>query len=120
MHLLLTMAFANILDFENVIKIFERFRLYDIKTKYIGRELSHDGTCMQDDKIRKVLDYPLPEYVKQLNSFIGLAEYFRSHVYEDLSEVMIPLEKLVSKFQMAKSKIKWEDGYLYQLVDGKE
>ena len=60
---------------ENVIKIFERFRQYIIKAKpskvklgltsveYVGRELSHDGTRMQDEKTRKVLDFPLPEYV---------------------------------------------------------
>ena len=69
---------------ENVIKIFERFRQYNIKAKpskvklgltsveYVGRELSLDGTRMQDEKTRKVLDFPLPEYVKQLSSFIGL------------------------------------------------
>ena len=69
---------------ENVIKIFERFRLYNIIAKpskvrigltsveYVGRELSHDGTRMQDGKIRKVLDFPVPEYFKQLS----LDEYF--------------------------------------------
>ena len=73
---------------ENVIKIFERYRQYNIKAKpskvklrltsvdNVGRELSHDGTRMQDEKTRKALDFPLPEYVKQLSSFIGLAEYF--------------------------------------------
>ena len=97
------------------------FRQYNIKAKpskvrlgltsveYVGRELSHDGTRIQDEKTRKVLDFPFPEYVKQLSSFIGLAEYFRSHVYGDLSEVMRPLRKLVTKFQTAKSKIKWDE-----------
>ena len=51
---------------------------------------------MQDKKTQKVLDFPLPEYVRFLRSFIGLAEYFRNHVYGNFSEVMQPLRKLAS------------------------
>ena len=64
---------------------------------------------MQDEKTRKVLGFPFPEYLKQLSSFIGLAEYFRSHVYGDLSEIMRPMRKVVWKFQASKSKIKWDE-----------
>ena len=83
----------------NLRKVFERFVEYNIKVKpskvrlgltkveYVGRELHYDGTTMQKEKTQKVLDFPLPEYVKPLRSFIGLAEYFRNHVYGDFSEV---------------------------------
>ena len=64
---------------------------------------------MQDEKPQKVLDFPLPQYVKQLSSFIGLAEYFRSYVYGDILEIMRLMKKVVSKFQASKSKIKWDD-----------
>ena len=52
----------------NVIKVLERLREYNVvakpskvqlgltKVEYVGRELSHDGTRMQDEKTRKVLD----------------------------------------------------------------
>ena len=78
------------------------------KIEYVGRELYHDGTSMQQEKTHKVLEFPLPEYLKQLRSFNGLAEYFRNHVYENLSEVMRPLRQMVAKFEKAKTKLKWD------------
>jgi len=105
---------------ENLRKIYERFREYGVaikpskvklglsKIEYVGRELSHNGTTMQEEKTHKVLEFPLPEYVKQLRSFNGLAEYFRPHVYGDLSEVMRPLREMVRIFEKVKSKLKWD------------
>jgi hypothetical protein len=104
----------------NLRKVFERFKEYGIvikpskvqlgmpKIQYVGRELHNDGTKMQEEKTQKVLDFPLPEYIKPLRSFIGLAEYFRNHVIGDLSEVMRPLRKMVSIFEKAKTKLKWD------------
>ena len=77
---------------QNVIKIFELFRLYNIKAKptkvrlgltsveYVDSELSHDGTRTKDEKTRTVLDFPFPDYVKQLSFFIGLAETVKSKI----------------------------------------
>jgi hypothetical protein len=102
----------------NLRKIYERFREYGIvvkpskvqlglsKIQYVGRELYHDSTKMQEEKTQTVLDFPLPDYVKQLRCFIGLAEYFRNHVIGDISEVMRPLRKVVSVFEKAKIKRK--------------
>ena len=61
---------------------------------------------MQNENTQKVLDFLFLVYVRQVNSFIGLPEYFPSHVYGDLLEVMRPLRKLVTKFQTTKTKIK--------------
>jgi hypothetical protein len=100
--------------------VFKRFEDYNIVVKpskvklgftsieYVGRELSHEGTKMQDEKTRKVLDFPIPQYVKKLRSFIGLAEYFRNHTLGDISEIMRPLRKMVSTFEKSKSKLKWD------------
>ena len=105
---------------ENLRKILERMRQYNVKIKpskvklglttveYVGRTIHEDGTTMQDEKTRKVLDFPLPDYVKQLRSFNGLAEYFRPHVYGNLSEVMRPLRNMVQHFEKAKTKLKWD------------
>jgi hypothetical protein len=104
----------------NLRKIFVRLREFGLvikpskvkmglsKIEYVGRTLYHDGTTMQEEKTLKVLDFPLPMYVKQLRSFIGLAEYFHNHIMANLSEVMMPLRKMVSKFEKAKTRLKWE------------
>jgi hypothetical protein len=105
---------------KNCRTVFERFQEYNIAVKpskvklgftsidYVGRELTQDGTRMQHENTHKVLAFPLPEYLKQLRSFIGLAEYFRNHVYGDFSEIMRPLRKMVSIFEKSKSKLKWD------------
>ena len=105
----------------NVEKIFSRLEQYNVyvkpskvrlgltKAEYVGREIHHDDTTMQDEKTQKVLDFPLPEYVKFLRSFIGLAEYFRNHIYGNFSAVMQPLRKLASISEKNKNKLKWNE-----------
>ena len=43
---------------------------------YVGRVINEHGTTMRNEKITKVLDFPLSIYFKQLRGFIGLVNYF--------------------------------------------
>ena len=79
------------------------------KVEYVRRDIHHDGTTMQDEKTQEVLDFPLPDYVRFLRSFMGLAEYFRNYVYGSFSEVMQPLRKLASISEKNKNKLKWDE-----------
>ena len=73
---------------KNLETVFERFKNYVkvLKPKkcrfgtteidYVGRVINEHGTTMRNEKITKVLDFPLSIYFKQLRGFIGLVNYF--------------------------------------------
>ena len=76
----------------NLRKVFERFRLKNLKLKakkcrfglkrleYVGRVIDKDGLSMSKEKIETVLNFPLPKEVTALRGFLGLANYFRQFV----------------------------------------
>jgi len=48
--------------------------------EYVGRVINQHGVTMSDEKIRRVVEFPLPATAKALKSFLGLVNYFRQHV----------------------------------------
>ena len=95
----------------SLLLIFTEKRIYSMfdgvpKVEYAGREILHGGTTMHDEKTQKVLDLPLPEYVRLLLSFIDVAEYFRNHVYGNFSKVIQSLKHLASISENNKIKLK--------------
>jgi hypothetical protein len=58
--------------------------------EFVGHVLKPDGVCFSAQKKReKVLDFPFPEKLKHLKSFLGLVNYFRDHV-RGLSSMVKP------------------------------
>jgi hypothetical protein len=60
---------------------------------------------MSDAKIRKVLDFPLPNTVKELRSFVGLCNYFSEHI-RDSAKILRPLHKSIARHVEGLSKRK--------------
>ena len=50
------------------------------EVEYVGHTISREGLNMSPEKKQKVLDFPVPDTVKQLRGFLGLVNYFRDHV----------------------------------------
>jgi hypothetical protein len=48
--------------------------------KYLGMEFSARGVSHLPERIRKLNEYPAPESMKALRSFLGFANYFRSFI----------------------------------------
>jgi hypothetical protein len=46
----------------------------------VGTVISENGLITSQEKIRSVLDFPIPSDFKQLKSFLGLTNYFRDFV----------------------------------------
>ena len=69
------------------------------------RVLSHDGITMRDETTRKVLDFPEPTRVKQIQRFIGLVNFFRDHVNADHSELVRPLQAYLSQNKANRVKL---------------
>ncbi|CAK9833136.1 Transposon Tf2-6 polyprotein [Anthophora retusa] len=52
------------------------------KIEYLGREISAEGIRPGEAKIKSLLEAPIPENVKQVRQFMGLASYFRKFIPE--------------------------------------
>ena len=77
---------------ERVRKVFERLRNYRItvnpkkcifgapRIEFVGHEINEKGMKFSEEKIRKVIDFAVPITPKQLQGFLGLANYFRDHI----------------------------------------
>ena len=66
------------------------------EVKYLGYVVSCSGISADPDKVTAVKDYPKPQTVKQLCSFLGLASYYRYFI-PHFSQVAAPLCTLTKK-----------------------
>ncbi len=65
------------------------------EVEYVGHTINKDGIRFSQERIRRALEMPRPKTVKQLASYIGFVEYFRSHI-KDMSDLLHPLNQLKS------------------------
>ncbi|CAG8623740.1 10006_t:CDS:2 [Dentiscutata erythropus] len=73
-----------------------------------GHVIDKDGVAPDDDKIKKIRDFPIPTTLRQLRAFLGLASYYR-RLIKGFSKTAKPLNKLLSseiKFHWAKEQDK--------------
>jgi len=56
------------------------------------------GIKIEEEKVRGVLDWPIPKYVKDIQKFLGLANYYCQFI-KDFASIARPLHDLVKKEQ---------------------
>ena len=90
---------------EEILKRMEENNLYIKPEKCIWkvREINFLGLViwlgeikMQEEKIAEVLEWPKPKMVKEVQKFLGLANYYRQFV-KDFSKIAKPMHKLIRK-----------------------
>jgi hypothetical protein len=64
--------------------------------EYLRYILTSDGLCMAKDKVQTILDWPEPRKVKDIQSFLGFANFYRQFIYS-YSEITTPLTRLMWK-----------------------
>lgn len=64
--------------------------------KYLGHTVSAEGITPNADKVEAILNFPTPRSVTELQSFLGLAGFYRSYV-ENFSRLAVPLTALTRK-----------------------
>ena len=78
--------------------------------EFVGHFITPDGITMSEEKINLVTDFQKPVYMKQLEQFVGLTNYFRDHV-RNHSIISNPLEKVLPRGKMSRAasttKINW-------------
>ena len=94
-------VFARIREAGMKIKPAKCFFLRE-RVQYLGPIVSKDGIEADPDKLRKVQCWPTPQNVREVQQFLGLANYYRRFI-RNFAEVARPLhrltERLVSVFQ---------------------
>ena len=50
------------------------------EVKFLGHIISHGQISTDPEKIKAVQEFPIPQTLQQLQSFMGLAGYYRKHI----------------------------------------
>jgi len=95
------------------------------ETIYLGHIISENGISPDPSKLTAIKEFPTPKKVKDIQSFIGLAGYYRKFI-ADFSKVAKPLTKLMKKtekfewtaeqqnaFKTLKEKLMTAPGFIY-------
>ena len=98
----------------NLQSVFERLRDAGLKLKpkkcaflksevrYLGHVVSREGISTDPAKIDKVADWPIPTCTKEVQQFLGFANYYRRFIRE-FSQIAKPLHRLTER----NFKFKW-------------
>ena len=68
------------------------------KVEFLGVVIGLRGVEMQKEKVEGVLNWPVPRNVKQVQKFLGLANYYRRFI-KDFAKIAALLYILVRKEQ---------------------
>ncbi len=63
---------------------------------FLGHRISSDGILMDPKKVSSILEWPIPNNVKELQSFLGLANYYRRFI-PSFASIAHPLHCLLRK-----------------------
>jgi hypothetical protein len=64
--------------------------------EYLGYILSPTGLTMDPAKVQTIQDWPEPRKVKDVQSFLGFANFYRRFIHE-YSDIVVPLTRLTRK-----------------------
>ena len=90
---------------DNLILVLQRFRKYKLKLKpkkcflfrtevtFLGKHCTKDGLLITEDKVEAVCKWPIPKCTKDVESFLGFANYHRDHLrgYANISKSLYAL-----------------------------
>jgi hypothetical protein len=78
--------------------------------KFLGHTISQAGIAVDPDKVQEVMNWKPPTTVRQIQSFLGLASYYRRFI-PDFSRIAKPLTELLKKGAKFEWGQKCEDAF---------
>ena len=76
------------------------------ETEILGHTINDEGSTFSREKLQGVLDFKLPTTSVQLQSFLGLGNYFRDHV-RDVADMEKPLRNMVKAIKGKHTQLLW-------------
>ncbi len=83
----------------------EKCEFHVKQTTFLGYSISHEGVRMDERKVRAVTEWPQPSTIKELQRFLGFANFYRRFI-RNYSIVSAPLTSLLKG---KPSKLKWTE-----------
>ena len=74
----------------------EKCKFHSELVEYLGYILSLSGLTMSNDKVKIIQDWPDPKKVKDIQSFLGFANFYHRFIF-NYSDIVIPLTCLTQK-----------------------
>jgi len=71
----------------------EKYEFHSKSVEYLGYILSPSDLTMSNDKIKIIQDWPKPKKVKNIQSFLGFANFYCWFIF-NYSDIVIPLTHL--------------------------
>ena len=68
----------------------------DSEIQWLGSTICRDQIRMQKDKVQAIMEWKEPTSLKQLQSFLGICNFYRSHINR-FAELAVPLYDLTKK-----------------------
>lgn len=98
--------------------------------KYLGHRVSEEGVSTDEDKIKLVKEWKIPESEDELRSWLGFVGYYRRFI-RNFSQIAHPLHRLLTSFNKDKKYIskekkkqnfkdRWKDDCLAAFKDLRE
>ncbi|XP_057849509.1 uncharacterized mitochondrial protein AtMg00860-like [Cryptomeria japonica] len=82
----------------------------DGKVHYLGHVITVEGISVDPAKIEAIVDWPTPQNVLEIQSFMGLAGYYKKYV-EGFSRIATPITSLQKKEKIFEWTKKCEDSF---------
>ena len=74
----------------------DKCSFHEDTVEYLGFILSPNGLSMDPGKVSAILEWPEPRKVKDIQSFLGFANFYRRFI-SDYSKITVPLTRLTRK-----------------------
>jgi len=77
----------------------EKFKWKVREVGFLGVVIRSEGIKIEEEKVKEVLDWPTLKEVKDVQKFLGLANYYQQFI-KDFAVIARPLHNMVKKDQM--------------------
>ena len=76
----------------------EKYKWKVKEVEFLGVVIGPEGIKMEKKKVKRVLDWPTPKGIKDVQKFLGLANYYCWFI-KDFASIARPLHDMVKKDQ---------------------
>lgn len=74
----------------NLVAAIDKCQFHQTSVEFLGHVVSVDGIDMEKGKVESIVQWPQPTSLKEMQSFLGLANYYRRFI-KDYSKICKPL-----------------------------